>query len=58
MLRNNAWDDLEDGLQMQCAADEDLDYIITCDKKGFETAKTQVISPEIFLRFSREDTGK
>ena len=52
-LRNNVWDDLEDGLQMQCALDENLDYIITRNPKGFETAKIQVLSPEMFLKFWR-----
>ena len=28
-LSNDAWNDLEDGMQMQCATIESLDYIIT-----------------------------
>ena len=49
-LLNDAWGDLEDGLQMQCAAVEELDCIVTRDSKGFETSKVQVYSPEAFLQ--------
>ena len=48
-LTNDAWLDLEDGLQMQCAAIEDLDYIITRNLKDFEASAIKVISPEQFL---------
>ena len=48
-LRNNAWNDLEDGLQIQCATDENVDYIVTRDPKGFESSKIRVLSPEAFL---------
>ena len=49
-LQNEEWDDLEDGLQIQCAIIEDLDYIITRDPKGFESSKIQALSPEEFLK--------
>jgi len=49
-LKNEEWDDLEDGLQIQCALVEDLDYIITRDPKGFKSSKIQVFSPEEFLK--------
>ena len=48
-LQNDAWDDLEDGLQMHCADMEELDYIVTRDPKGFETSPVPVFSPEEFL---------
>ena len=48
-LQNEEWDDLEDGLQIQCAIIEDLDYIITRDPKGFKSSKIQALSPEEFL---------
>ena len=51
-LQCDRWDDLEDGLQMQCAADEGLDYIITRDPKGFESSKVQVLSPDEFLEMA------
>jgi len=50
VLRNGNWRDLEDGLQMQCAAVENLDYIITRDTRGFEMSKVQVISPEEVIK--------
>jgi len=53
-LHNKDWDDLEDGLQMQGAINEGLDYIITRDMNGFETSKVQVLSPEIFLEMLEE----
>jgi len=48
-LKNDDWDDLEDGLQMQCAEVGNLDCIITRDSKGFEASKVKVYSPESFL---------
>ena len=49
-LQNDDWDDLEDGLQIQCAIDENVDYIITRDPKGFENSKIPAISPDAFLK--------
>ena len=49
-LQNKNWDDLEDGLQMQCAIVEKIDYIITRDQSGFESSAVQAISPEAFLK--------
>ena len=49
-LKNNAWDDLEDGLQIQCAIVESLDYIVTRDPKGFESSEVEVHSPESFIK--------
>ena len=34
-LQNEKWQDLEDGLQIQCALHENLDYIITRNIKDF-----------------------
>jgi len=52
-LQNEEWDDLEDGLQIQCAIIEDLNYIITRDPKGFENSKIKVLSPEEFLNLMK-----
>jgi len=57
-LHNKSWNDLEDGLQMQCAVTESLDYIITRDPKGFEHSKVQVISPEMFLETFKNEADK
>ena len=53
-LKNDEWNDLEDGLQMQCAAVEKLDGIVTRDSEGFETSKVPVYSPEAFLEAVKE----
>ena len=49
-LNNDAWPDLEDGLQMHCALVEELDYIVTRDKKDFASSPVHVCSPNEFLR--------
>ena len=48
-LQNKNWNDLEDGLQMQCAFVKNLDYIITRDLNDFQTSKVQVLLPDNFL---------
>ena len=52
-LQNEAWKDLEDGLQMQCAADRNVDYIITRDVAGFHDSGIPPIQPEDFIRIYR-----
>lgn len=48
---NQDWNDLEDGLQMKCAEAENLDYIVTRDKKnGFKNSPVQTIDTEDFLK--------
>ena len=41
--------DLEDSLQMECANEKGLDYIITRDIKDFKDSTITAISPEKFL---------
>jgi len=48
-LKSDSLKDLEDGLQMQCAVEYDLDYIITRDIKGFRNSRISVLLPEDFL---------
>jgi len=48
--------DLEDGLQMQCAEEMHLDYIITRDIKDFQPSKVKAIQPQDFLAIMRSDT--
>ncbi|WP_085022116.1 PIN domain-containing protein [Anaerovibrio sp. JC8] len=48
-LENQAWLDLEDGLQMQCAFNEKLDFIITRNIKDFETSKVPACLPNEFI---------
>ncbi|MCL2415587.1 MAG: hypothetical protein FWD01_02135 [Defluviitaleaceae bacterium] len=46
VLDSDNFKDIEDGLQMQCAVDSGVDYIITRDPKGFRFSKIPVLSPE------------
>lgn len=48
-LINDKWNDLEDGLQMQCAKNAHLDYIITRNTKDFINSFVPAIQPETFL---------
>lgn len=45
-LSNENWNDLEDGLQMQSASHEELDYIVTRNIKDFRTSLILPILPE------------
>ena len=49
VLNEDDLDDLEDGLQMQCAKKANLDYIITENTKDFSTSFVQVLSTSDFL---------
>ena len=49
-IKNPAWTDLEDGLQMQCSSNYELDYIITRNIKDFEHSKVPAIMPIDFLK--------
>ena len=51
-INNSAWEDLEDGLQMQTAANCKLDYIITRNISDFENSSIPAIEPETFLKLS------
>jgi len=53
-LKNKAWDDLEDGLQIQCAIKEKVNYIITRDPKGFLSSQIQVFSPGEFIQLKNK----
>ena len=41
--------DLEDGLQMQCADKEEIDYIVTRNIRDFKMSKVLAIEPEQFI---------
>lgn len=43
-LADEAFFDLEDNLQMTCAAEADLDYIITQNMKDFSSSQVPAIS--------------
>lgn len=52
-LHNEQWMDLEDGLQMQCADKEKMDYIVTRNIKDFKISKVPAIEPEQFIMIYR-----
>ena len=49
-LENKEFTDLEDGLQYQCAVEENVDFIITRNKKDFLASKIPVYTPSEFLQ--------
>lgn len=49
VLGEDDLDDLEDGLQMQCAKKANLDYIITENIKDFSVSSVPVLSTSEFL---------
>jgi hypothetical protein len=49
VLENDECLDLEDGLQMQCAWNERVDYIITRNIKDFSTSLVPAVLPKIFI---------
>ena len=46
VLECEKWRDLEDGLQMQCAVNEILDYIVTRNIKDFKDSPVMPLLPE------------
>lgn len=52
-LCNEQWMDLEDGLQMQCADKEEMDYIVTRNIRDFKVSKVLAIEPEQFIEIYR-----
>lgn len=57
VLENDVFEDLEDGLQMMCAKEYDLDYIITRDEGGFHSSPVTVIDPAAFITLYRKDAN-
>ena len=53
VLDNAAWPDLEDGLLMQCAAEQHLDYIVTRNEKDFHDSPIPAMSPDRLLGMIR-----
>ena len=52
-LKREDWKDLEDGLQMQCAKEKELDYIITRNIRDFEKSPVPVLIPEKLMEMYR-----
>ena len=53
-LQNENWQDLEDGLQMYSAEQENLDYIITRDINDFKNSQVKALLPEDLLKNFKE----
>jgi predicted nucleic acid-binding protein len=49
-LKNEALDDFEDALQLECAKEFNADYIVTRDLLGFANSGVAAISPEEFIK--------
>ena len=54
---NKDFKDFEDCLQDECAQNANADYLITCNKKDFSTAKTKVVTPDEFLQIIEKVQG-
>ena len=56
---NDAFSDIEDGLQEECAIEAQADYIVTRDPAGFLNSRVRSIHPEELLELlSKGDTDK
>jgi predicted nucleic acid-binding protein len=53
VLKSEGLKDLEDGLQMQCALNKNLDYIITRDIEDFKDSAVKAVLPEEFLALAK-----
>lgn len=47
-LNRKEWQDLEDALQMQCAKEAGVEYIVTQNLKDFQTSKVRAVCEEEF----------
>lgn len=47
-LNRKEWQDLEDALQMQCAKEADVEYIVTQNLKDFQTSEVKAVCEEEF----------
>lgn len=49
-LNHKEWNDIEDALQMQCAKQIGVRYIVTQNLKDFSTSETEAINEEEFCK--------
>lgn len=52
-LGHEGWKDFEDGLQMQCAKSEGLEYIVTQNLKDFQTSEVEAIDEAKFCKIMK-----
>lgn len=48
-INNSDFRDFEDCLQDECAVHAKVQYIVTCNVKDFQYAKTPVVTPNVFV---------
>ena len=49
-LNRGEWQDIEDALQMQCAKEAGVEYIVTQNLKDFQTSEVKAICEEEFCK--------
>ncbi len=53
-INNLNFHDFEDCLQDECAVHINASYLVTCNVKDFSHSKTQVVTPDLFLKILQE----
>lgn len=54
-IDNSNFRDFEDCLQDECAVHANAEYIVTCNIKDFQNAKTTVVAPDVFVDMIVDD---
>lgn len=57
-INNSNFHDFEDCLQDECAVHINAGYIVTCNIKDFQQAKTTVVTPDVFLKIITANQGR
>lgn len=55
VLYREEWRDFEDGLQMQCAKEAEVDYIVTQNLKDFQASQVEAVDEETFCKMLLAD---
>ena len=57
-VKNSDFHDFEDCLQDKCAVHANAEYIVTCNAKDFQLAKTKIVTPDVFVNIITEERSK
>ena len=57
-VKNSDFHDFEDCLQDKCAVHANAEYIVTCNAKDFQLAKTKIGTPDVFVNIITEARSK
>ena len=57
-INNLNFHDFEDCLQDKCAVHANAEYIVTCNAKDFQLAKTKIVTPDVFVNIITEERSK